>query len=215
MYKDGKHCMCDYRVDESGDCFTKNGGGEWTHRNWRYNHDGYPVVSACGIDKNGKTIYRSLQVHILVAEQFVDGWFNGAEVNHKDFNRANPKAENLEWTTHSDNVKHSVNAGRYIGKFGKDNPNYGNDTLHRRYAADKKFAKEKQSRPRKQNGRARKCELITDWQCDNNIHGFDCQRDAADFVIEICGLDKSINKEYIIKQLKREQGYKGWYLIQV
>lgn len=215
MYKEGKHCKCNYRVNNHGDCFTQNRKGEWIHRDWRYNHDGYPVVSACGIDDGDKVIYRSLQVHILVAEQFVDGWFDEAEVNHKDFNRANPDADNLEWTTHRGNVKYSAEAGHYVGKFGIDNPNYGNDTLHKKYSIDKKLAKEKQSRLRGQNGKAIKCELVTDWPIDNNIHRFDCQRDAADFVIEICGLDKSVNKEYIIKNLKREQGYKGWYLTQI
>lgn len=34
-------------------------------------------------------------------------------MNHKDRNRANPKVENLEWVTYSENVRHSIeNGGR-------------------------------------------------------------------------------------------------------
>lgn len=215
MYKTGKYNGCEYMVDEHGDCFTTNGKGRFVHRDWRYNHDGYPVVSACGYSLDGKKMQRSLQVHILVAKQFVPGWFEGAEVNHKDFNRANPDASNLEWRTHKDNVRHSVDAGRYVGKFGGDNPNYGNDTLSRKYKTDKELAKEKQSRPRKQNGRARKCQIITDRIFDDIPHRFDCQRDAADWVIDALGLESNVNKEHIIKQLKRSQGYNGYYLQQL
>lgn len=215
VYKKGIYCGCKYIVNEHGDCFTSNGKGEFVHREWRYNHDGYPVVSACGYDLSGKVIQRSLQVHILVAKQFVDGWFEGAEVNHKDFNRANPDVSNLEWTTHDENVRYSVDAGRYVGKFGEDNPNYGNNALSRRYQADKEFAKVKQSRPRKQNGRARRCQIITDRIFDDVPHRFDCQRDAADWVINALGLDPEINREHVIKQLKRGQGYNGYYLQQL
>lgn len=215
MYKMGTYNGCDYMVDEHGDCFTTDGKGRFVHREWRYNHDGYPVVSACGHDANGKKIQRSLQVHILVAKQFVIGWFMGAEVNHKDFNRANPDASNLEWKTHKDNIQYSTEAGRYTGKFRENNPNYGNDTLHRRYQADKEFSKAKQSRPREQNGRALRCQLITDRIFDDVPHRFNCQRDAADWVINALGLDRNINKEYIIRQLKRGCGYKGYYLQQL
>lgn len=212
MYKMGIYNGCDYMVDEHGDCFTTDGKGRFVHREWRYNHDGYPVVSACGHDVNGKKIQRSLQVHILVAKQFVTGWFMGAEVNHKDFNRANPDASNLEWETHKDNVRYSTEAGRYAGKFGAKNPNYGNNTLHKRYRADKNLAKEKQSRPGGQNGRARKCKLIS--KLFGLSYEFNCQREAViwlfdNFYMPVC------SKEHIIKQLKRPEGYKDWYLIQI
>lgn len=215
MYKEGICCHCAYRVNENGDCYTQNGKFEWVHREWRYNSDGYAVVSACGLTPDGTKTFRSLHVHVLVAREFVDGWFEGAEVNHKDFNRANPAWWNLEWLSHKDNIAYSHKAGNYKGRFGEDNPNYGNDTLHKRYLAEPEFAKEKQSRPRKQNGRACRCQLITDRIFDDVPHRFDCQRDAADWVIDVLGLDPNVNKEHIIKQLKRSQGYKGYYLQQL
>ena len=215
MYKEGIYCHCAYRVNENGDCYTQNGKFEWVHIEWRYNSDGYAVVSACGLTPDGTKTFRSLHVHVLVAREFVDGWFEGAEVNHKDFNRANPAWWNLEWLSHKDNIAYSHKAGNYKGRFGEDNPNYGNDTLHKRYLAEPEFAKEKQSRPRKQNGRACRCQLITDRIFDDVPHRFDCQRDAADWVIDVLGLDPNVNKEHIIKQLKRSQGYKGYYLQQL
>lgn len=214
MYKEGIHCYCAYRVDENGDCYTQNGKFEWVHREWRYNKDGYVVVSACGVMPDGIKTFRSLHVHVLVAKEFVDGWFEGAEVNHKDFNRANPSYWNLEWVTHKENVEYSHNAGKYKGKFGKDNPNYGNGTLHKRYLAEPEFAKEKQSRPRGKNGRARRCRLV----CETNTafeKEFDCQRDAVDFLIENSVTSIRCHKEGVIQKLKRKQGYKGWHLIQL
>lgn len=99
------------------------------------------------------------------------------------------------------------------GRFGEDNPNYGNDTLHKRYAAEPKFAKEKQSRPRGQNGRSVKC-LLYCYQNMHFEHWFDCQRDAVDFLIDYNVVKPTCNKEGIISKLKQEDGYKGWHLIQ-
>lgn len=213
MYKEGIYCHCAYRVNENGDCYTQNGKFEWVHREWRYNSDGYAVVSACGLKPDGTKTFRSLHVHVLVAREFVDGWFEGAEVNHKDFNRANPAWWNLEWLSHKDNIAYSHNAGKYKGRLGEKNPNYGNDTLHKRYIAEPEFAKEKQSRPRGQNGRSVKCLLY----CHQNMcfeHWFDCQRDAVDFLIDYNVVKSTCNKESIISKLKQEDGYKGWHLIQ-
>lgn len=47
-------------------------------------------------------------VHKYVAKAWVDGYFEGAEVNHKDFNRMNNNSDNLEWVTHFDNIQYSV-----------------------------------------------------------------------------------------------------------
>lgn len=210
VYKDGVYLGCKYKVDENGNCITMNGHGDLVEREWHYTKDGYPIVSACGIDKNGTKIYRNLPVHILVARSFVDGWFYGAEVNHKDFNRSNPKASNLEWLTHKENIAYSHDAGRYVGRFGKDNPNYGNDTLRKRYEQDKEFAKEKQSRPRGQNGRAKKCVLYAE-DMSGEFY-FDCQRDAVDLLVSLGVASDKSQKEAIIQKLKRGNGYKNWHL---
>ena len=56
------------------------------------------------------TIVRTT-VHRLVAEAFIPNPNNLPEVNHIDRNRANNHVSNLEWVTHSENMKHSYNLG--------------------------------------------------------------------------------------------------------
>ena len=53
--------------------------------------------------KNGKS--QTVNVHRLVANAFVENPFNKPEVNHIDSNRSNNHAYNLEWVTHSENLK--------------------------------------------------------------------------------------------------------------
>ncbi len=59
--------------------------------------------------KNGLKIRR--YVHCLVAETFCDGYFEGAEVNHKNGIKSNLAAWNLEWRTHEDNIRHAYRTG--------------------------------------------------------------------------------------------------------
>ncbi len=63
------------------------------------NH-GYPTV-----DMDGK----SVNAYRLVAEAFVAGRTESRnEVNHKDGVRANGCADNLEWVTHLENMRHAA-----------------------------------------------------------------------------------------------------------
>jgi hypothetical protein len=50
-------------------------------------------------------------VHRLVAVAFILNPNDFPQVNHKDKNRVNNKAENLEWATQSMNIKHSIETG--------------------------------------------------------------------------------------------------------
>lgn len=60
------------------------------------NADGYPCYGG------------GVPIHLYVASAWVDGYFDGAEVNHKDFDRMNYNADNLEWITHEENIHYSV-----------------------------------------------------------------------------------------------------------
>ena len=92
-----------YRVSNYGE--VQGSRGKLTPR---LDKDGYLVITV-GNAKGGKTA----KVHRLVAQLFIPNPNNLPEVNHKDRNRANPTMDNLEWTTHKENVSHSAKRGAY------------------------------------------------------------------------------------------------------
>lgn len=61
-------------------------------------------LSIC-LSKNDKKKY--VQIHRLVGFAFVDGYFEGAVINHKDTNIHNNHYTNLEWVTQKDNINKS------------------------------------------------------------------------------------------------------------
>jgi 2-hydroxy-3-keto-5-methylthiopentenyl-1-phosphate phosphatase len=60
--------------------------------------------------------FKRRTVHSLVAEAFVDGYFEGAIVNHKDENKTNNRADNLEWVTYRQNSNYGNAKQRQIEK---------------------------------------------------------------------------------------------------
>lgn len=78
-------------------------------RNVKFNRLLTPSPSAGGymrvqLRKDKQSYQR--YVHRLVAEAFLEG---EGEVNHLNGNRADNRAENLEWTSHQKNIQHSYN----------------------------------------------------------------------------------------------------------
>lgn len=68
---------------------------------------GYYVVT--GYTKNSTK--KALRIHKYVALYFCEGYREGLVVNHKDGNKLNNIATNLEWCTHSENTKHAYKLG--------------------------------------------------------------------------------------------------------
>ena len=52
----------------------------------------------------------NVSLHKLIAMTFCDGYEDGLIVNHKDGDKLNNQADNLEWATISENAKHGYNA---------------------------------------------------------------------------------------------------------
>lgn len=145
----------------------------------RANADGYMVVTT------GKTGHRRLaSVHRMVAEAFIENPNHLPEVNHIDCNRTNNCVENLEWCTHIENIQYSIDMGNHISTTdisGPNNPNFGNNALKRKYAENPELAKENNSRPGSQNGRARAIRLINTE--NNDSISFDYMREASRYLI--------------------------------
>lgn len=71
--------------------------------------DGYTEVI---LSKNQRKKYYRL--HRLVADAFVPNLERKLQINHKDRNKQNNSADNLEWVTGSENVSHTFATGRKI-----------------------------------------------------------------------------------------------------
>jgi hypothetical protein len=120
------------------------------------NKKGYEVVYPSNRNKEGyKT---SVLVHRLVAEAFIPNPENKPQVNHKDGNKRNNCADNLEWVTNLENHNHKLEKGlvpdthipKQVGKFDKD----GNllDTFDSIYSAAKSVGAEQYMVSRVVNG---------------------------------------------------------------
>lgn len=77
--------------------------------------DGYIFVTIDG---------KQHPLHRLIASVFCNGYEEGKVVNHKDGNKQNNFASNLEWVTQQENIQHSLRTGlqgkpcgTYKGKF--------------------------------------------------------------------------------------------------
>ena len=168
-----------YIVSSDGKVYSTNDGGpSYYHKeiSQRLNKDGYLQVTV-GLDGH-RTQYR---VHRMVAEAFIPNPDNLPEVNHKDYDRTNNNVDNLEWSTHADNVAYSAGTGHY-SHYGEDNPNYGCDTLRKKYAADPELSRIKNGRPGTKNGRCRKVKL-TNLESGEEID-FDYTRQASQYLMD-------------------------------
>lgn len=68
--------------------------------------NGYVYVA---LYKDGRM--RNLRLHRLVAEAFVKRETNKNQINHIDGNKQNNRADNLEWCTSQENIRHAYNMG--------------------------------------------------------------------------------------------------------
>lgn len=81
----------DYIISEFGDVYSLK---SHKYLNQEKGKDGYYYVQLC---EGGKR--KRVAVHRLVAESYIDNPLGFPVVNHKDENRENNEADNLEWCT--------------------------------------------------------------------------------------------------------------------
>lgn len=94
----------DYSIDSQGNVFFK--GNLVTDRHIFQQDSRYLILS---IPVNGKN--KLFKLHRLVANYFIPNPENKPLVNHIDGNILNNDVSNLEWVTHSENVKHAIRTG--------------------------------------------------------------------------------------------------------
>jgi len=86
-------------------------------RKHQLDKDGYLIVSLWKDDK-----LKTHKIHRLVAIHFIPNPNNLQEINHKDENKTNPRADNLEWCTRKYNMNHGncpTKIGNTISKICK------------------------------------------------------------------------------------------------
>lgn len=147
---------------------------------------GYHAVGLC---KNGKM--RWGKVHRLVADAFIPNPENKREVNHKDGNKKNNHADNLEWATASENQKHAYRIGLKRG-----NPEWG-EILGKTYGKES---------GRKHAEKTRK----PVWAINANS-GFIAEFESAAMVEKILGINHSTVPLVCTGRQKTAKGYRFIY----
>lgn len=79
---------------------------------------------------------KRVNVHILVAEAFLDKVEGKNQINHKDANKTNNMLSNLEWSTQRENIHHAINLGLFTVAENNGMSKFSNDevrTIRLRY----------------------------------------------------------------------------------
>ncbi|GIN67115.1 MULTISPECIES: NUMOD4 domain-containing protein [Bacillus] len=106
----------DYQISNAGEVLSFKRNKNGIKMKPKIDKDGYFEI---GIrDTNGKRVY--FRIHRLVAKAFIDNPNNLPVVNHKDGNKQNNHASNLEWVTVAENTKHVFDV---LGRKGQNGGN--------------------------------------------------------------------------------------------
>ena len=103
-----------YKIGDKGTVIgvSRSKDERYKHKQWilkQYEDKNSYMYVTLQKDKKRKTI----KVHRLVAEHFIENENNYPCVNHIDSNRKNNDVSNLEWVTHKQNMEHAVKNHRF------------------------------------------------------------------------------------------------------
>lgn len=111
----------DYYITDNGDVYSRKTGRFIKLKQETNKKTGYNYIQLC---KDKKVFMKT--VHRLVAEAFIPNPENKCDVNHINGVKTDNRVKNLEWTSRSENMKHSFNIlgqkPTWRDKKGKDNP---------------------------------------------------------------------------------------------
>lgn len=106
-------CKHTYRIYEDGRIQNET-NGKWIRGTSITKNNRYVKIHL-GTDEVGKFI----PLHRLVAKVFIPNPNNLPQVNHKDGNRYNNSASNLEWCTCKENIRHCWANGLHMEQHGE------------------------------------------------------------------------------------------------
>lgn len=98
-----------YEVSSLGNVKSINGHLGDIFLKFHDNGSGYKTVNLYTAPKKSRHAY----VHRIVAEAFLENPCNLGEVNHKNGNKSDNRAANLEWVDRQSNISHAVNSGLF------------------------------------------------------------------------------------------------------
>jgi len=97
----------EYEIDEEGNVYSYQKKKTLSQTN---NGNGYMTVTL-----NNTKFY----VHRLVAQTYIDKPEGKNDVNHKDGDKSNNSAKNLEWVSKSENIRHAYDSGLFKKVYDK------------------------------------------------------------------------------------------------
>lgn len=116
IWKDLPEYEYKYMVSNQGNVYSKGRKKILTMKN---NHDGYLRIQIY----SGNCKCQFVSAHRLVALAFIDNPENKPFINHKNGIKQDNRAENLEWVTQKENIRHAWDTGlskhRKNGKLSK------------------------------------------------------------------------------------------------
>jgi len=108
-----------YKASSDGEIYTPNWKGGKTGSIMKPALDGNGYFRTMLVDDEGRN--RTIKVHRIIAQTFIENPEELKEVNHLNGNKADNRLCNLEWVSHQQNIRHSFDNGLQNNR-GENNP---------------------------------------------------------------------------------------------